>query len=271
MAALSFELLAFIFGLLGNIISFLVFLAPLPTFYQIYTKKSSDGFQSIPYSVALFSAALLLYYAFLKTNAYMIVSINGIGCVIESIYLFLYVLYASKKSKVFTIGLVLIFNVGGLGVIVLFSLLLVEGPDRVTLVGWICAAINIAVFAAPLSIMKQVIQTKSVEFMPFTLSFFLTLCATMWFFYGFFVRDYYIALPNVLGFLLGFAQMMLYCIYKNAKKESVYELDELKAKNKGQSAEGKLYTPTKIHKADSINGKELELHQVVVSTAPDHN
>lgn len=71
-----------------------------PTFYQIYTKKSSDGFQSIPYSVALFSAALLLYYAFLKTNAYMIVSINGIGCVIESIYLFLYVLYASKKSKV---------------------------------------------------------------------------------------------------------------------------------------------------------------------------
>lgn len=128
--------------------------------------------------------------------------------------------------QVFTIGLVLIFNVGGLGIIVLFSLLLVEGPDRVTLVGWICAAINIAVFAAPLSIMvylhckfartnipfglfssidyvcinlvvqKQVIQTKSVEFMPFTLSFFLTLCATMWFFYGFFVKDYYIAVST---------------------------------------------------------------------------
>lgn len=123
-------------------------------------------------------------------------------------------------------GLVLIFNVGGIAVIMLFSLLLVEGPDRVTLVGWICAAINIAVFAAPLSIMvhiygfnlleqrshlttvltklicmywvvqKQVIQTKSVEFMPFTLSFFLTLCATMWFFYGFFVNDYYIAVST---------------------------------------------------------------------------
>lgn len=71
-----------------------------PTFYQIWKKKSSDGFQSIPYSVAFFSAALLLYYAFLKTNAYMIISINGIGCVIESIYLFIYVLYASKKSRV---------------------------------------------------------------------------------------------------------------------------------------------------------------------------
>lgn len=55
--------------------------------------------------------------------------------------------------QAFTLGLILIFNVGGIAVIMLFSLLLVEGPDRVTLVGWICAAINIAVFAAPLSIM----------------------------------------------------------------------------------------------------------------------
>lgn len=71
-----------------------------PTFYQIYKKKSSDGYQAIPYSVALFSAALLLYYAFLKKNAFMIVSINGIGCVIESLYLALFIFYASKKSKV---------------------------------------------------------------------------------------------------------------------------------------------------------------------------
>lgn len=58
--------------------------------------------------------------------------------------------------QAFTLGLILIFNVGGIAVIMLFSLLLVEGPDRVTLVGWICAAINIAVFAAPLSIMVRV-------------------------------------------------------------------------------------------------------------------
>lgn len=67
--------------------------------------------------------------------------------------------------------------------------------------------------------------------------------------------------------------MMLYCIYKNADKEANYELDELKAQNKGRPGDGKLYTPTKIYKADSINGKEiLELHQVVVSTTTaDHN
>lgn len=65
--------------------------------------------------------------------------------------------------------------------------------------------------------------------------------------------------------------MMLYCIYKNANKDSNYEIDELKVQNKGQPAEGKLYTPTRIYKADSINGKEMELQQVVVSKTPDQN
>ncbi|KAL1559229.1 Neuroendocrine convertase 1 [Salvia divinorum] len=219
MTLFSVEHLAFISGLLGNIISFFVFLAPMPTFYTIWKRKSSEGFQALPYSVAFFSASLLLYYAFLKTGAYMIITINGIGCFIETVYLLIYVVYAPKKSKLFTMGLILIFNVGGLGLVMAVSLLAFHGAKRVSLVGWICCILNLAVFAAPFSIMRRVIKTKSVEYMPFTLSLFLTLCATMWFFYGFFINDYYIAFPNILGFLFGIAQMILYFVYKNAKLE----------------------------------------------------
>ncbi|KAI8522752.1 hypothetical protein RHMOL_Rhmol13G0021400 [Rhododendron molle] len=162
MALLTALHMASVFGILGNIVSFMVFLAPVPTFYKIYKKKSTQGFQAIPYSVALFSAMLLLYYAFLKkSNGLMIITINSIGCAIEATYLTLFIIYATKESK------------------------------------------------------RLVIKTKSVEYMPFALSFFLTLCAVMWFFYGFLIHDYFIATPNILGFTFGVAQMVLYLIYNN--------------------------------------------------------
>ncbi|KAL3517485.1 hypothetical protein ACH5RR_020074 [Cinchona calisaya] len=174
MATFSAAHLACAFGILGNMVSFLVYLAPMPTFYRIYKKKSTEGFQSIPYSVALFSAMLYLYYAHLKKNVIILVTINSVGCAIETIYLTLFVIYATREAKVHVV----------------------------------------------LSPMK-VIRTSSVEFMPLSLSFFLTLCAVMWFFYGFLIKDYYIAAPNILGFAFGIMQMVLYANYRENKKPLV--------------------------------------------------
>ncbi|XP_030539916.2 bidirectional sugar transporter SWEET9-like [Rhodamnia argentea] len=245
MAFSNAQQLAFIFGLLGNIVSFLVFLAPIPTFYTIYKKKSSDGYQSIPYVVALSSASLLLYYGVLKTNATMIISINALGIVIELAYLLIFLIYASTKEKMYTARLLLLFNVGGFGVMMALTIFLLKGRQRVNAVGWICAAFSLAVFTAPLSIMRRVIKTKSVEFMPFALSFFLTLCATTWFFYGLFVKDMFIALPNTLGFLLGIAQMILYMIYKDGKTK----MTETKERSNQQEVSLDMKKLTPIHSA----------------------
>lgn len=207
----------FVFGVLGNVISILVFLAPVPAFRRICKEKSTMGYQSVPYVVALFSSMLWMYYAFIKKNAFLLVSINSFGCIVETIYITIFILYASKEARRQTVRL-LVLLIGGLYTLIfLITLFPLNGVLRVQVVGWICVTVAVGVFAAPLSIVFQVVRTKSVEFMPFTLSFFLTLSAIMWFGYGLLLKDLCIALPNVLGFFLGMIQMLLYGIYRNAK------------------------------------------------------
>ncbi|ONK56140.1 uncharacterized protein A4U43_C10F4550 [Asparagus officinalis] len=208
---------AFAFGLLGNLISFMVCLAPVPTFYRIWRRKTTDGFQSVPYVVALFSAMLWIYYAFVKGSEYLLITINTVACIIETIYIVIYLAYAPRTAKVYTAKLILLLNVGVFSLIVLSTLLLAEGRGRQKLLGWICVGFAVSVFAAPLSIIRIVIRTKSVEFMPFSLSFFLTLSAIVWFSYGFLIKDIYVAIPNILGFTFGLVQMILYIIYKDVK------------------------------------------------------
>ncbi|WVZ51067.1 hypothetical protein U9M48_002251 [Paspalum notatum var. saurae] len=223
-----------------------------PTFYRIYKNKSTEGFQSMPYVAALFSAMLWIYYALLKSDECLLITVNSAGCVIETLYIVVYLAYAPKKARLFTAKILLLVNVGVFGLILLLTLLLAAGQNRVVLLGWVCVGFSVSVFVAPLSIIvrtaqhlyiytvhRQVVRTRSVEFMPFTLSLSLTVSAVVWFLYGLLVKDKYVAvssfnsssiatyasfvsrkskkrLPNVLGFTFGVIQMGLYALYRNA-------------------------------------------------------
>ncbi|KAL0710432.1 hypothetical protein Bca4012_017410 [Brassica carinata] len=212
--AVSLAVLRTVFGILGNIISFFVCLAPIPTFVRIYKRKSSEGYQSIPYVIALFSAMLWIYYALIKKNVMIMITINTFSLVIQIFYISFYLFYAPKKEKTLTVKFVLFVDVIAFGLIFFLTYFLLHGDKRVHVLGLICMVFSLCVFVAPLGIIRKVIKTRSAEFMPFSLSFFLTLSAVMWFFYGLLSKDMNIALPNVLGFIFGVLQMILYMIYK---------------------------------------------------------
>ncbi|KAL8154128.1 hypothetical protein V2J09_011888 [Rumex salicifolius] len=196
----------------------MVFLSPIPTFYTIYKKKSTEGYQCIPYVVALFSSMLWILYALIAPNSTFLKTINSFGILVETVYITIFLVYATRKDKISTMKLMFAMNVAGLGAIAFMTFVVAKSTQvRIKILGWVCLIFSLCVFVAPLGVVRQVIRTKSVQYMPFLLSFFLTISAVMWFFYGLVRNDYYVAIPNVLGFTFGIVQMVLYAMYRNSK------------------------------------------------------
>lgn len=253
--------LSFAFGVLGNITSFLCFLAPLPTFYRICKKKSTEGFQSIPYVAALFSAMLWMFYAYTKKGETLLITINAFGCVIETIYLAVFVTYCPKKVRMSTLRMIVLMNFVGFGTIVLLTHFLAKQEEgRIKLLGWICVVFATSVFAAPLSIIRVVIRTKSVEFLPFPLSLLLLISAVMWLLYGLSLRDIYVTLPNVVGLTFGIVQITLYAMYRNSKPV----IDEKLPEHKGDIVDKEIENVVVPSKTTN-DEKKLEVNVDIVT------
>ncbi|KAL8215868.1 hypothetical protein R6Q57_022705 [Mikania cordata] len=109
----------------------MVFLSPLPTFFKVYKKKSAEGYQSVPYVVGLFSAMLWIYYALLKSNTMLLITINSVGCFIQTFYICFFLFYAPKKARIESLKLIGLMIVLGFGLIVCLTQVLATGVNRV--------------------------------------------------------------------------------------------------------------------------------------------
>jgi len=209
--------LSFYVVVIGNIISVLLFLSPVGTFCRIVKQRSTEEFESLPYICTLLNSSLWTYYGIIKPGSYLVATVNGFGVVVEIIYISLFLLYATPRMRAKTAILAGILDVGFLAAAILVIHLTMHGDIRIDVIGFLCAGLNIVMYGSPLAAMKTVVTTKSVEYMPFLLSFFIFLNGGIWSFYALLVQDWFLGVPNGSGFILGIAQLVLYAIYCKSK------------------------------------------------------
>ncbi|KAM3219196.1 hypothetical protein P3L10_023727 [Capsicum annuum] len=214
------ENLSFIIGVIGNIISGLVFLSPVGTFKRIVKNRSTEDFDSLPYICTLLNSSLWTYHGIIKPGSYLVATISGFGVVVEIVYIVLFLLFAHPKMRNKTAILVGVLNVATLATILLLVQFLLYGKMRIKAIGFLTAGLNIIMYGSPLGVMKTVVTTKSVEFMPFYLSFFLFLNGGAWTLYPVLLRDWFIGVPNGTGWFLGAVQLVIYAIYRNPKSST---------------------------------------------------
>ncbi|KAJ0969442.1 hypothetical protein J5N97_022319 [Dioscorea zingiberensis] len=212
------EILHFVFGILGNATALFLFLSPMFTFRRIIKKKTTEDFSGVPYNMTLLNCLLSAWYGlpFVSPNNLLVSTINCTGVLIELVYVTIFLIYAPKKVRSQMMGL-LALVIFVFALVALISVLVLHGQTRKGFCGSAAVVFSIFMYASPLSIMRLVIRTKSVEFMPFLLSLFVFLCATFWFVYGLLGTDIFITIPNGCGAVLGAIQLILYMIYRKNK------------------------------------------------------
>ncbi|KAL7205289.1 hypothetical protein ACSBR2_018266 [Camellia fascicularis] len=234
------------------------------TFKGVVKKKSTENYKALPYITTLLSTSLWTFYGILKPGGLVILTVNGAGAVLQFIYVTLFLIYAPRDIKVKSMKLVAILDVGFLGAVIAVTLLTIHGSLMLCLVGGFeegfgkgnGKALTIGMYAAPLAVMRTVIKTTSVEYMPFFLSFFLFLNAGVWSVYALLVKDIFIGVPNAIGFILGSAQLILYLVYKNKSSS---------AKSKDEMEEEEEDGPAHLVKT-SIEMQDLDDHDDLKST-----
>lgn len=216
------ELPQLIVGILGNGVSLMVFVAPVPTFFRIITKRTTEDFSAVPYVACFFAQLMWVYYGVLDPKGLLITTISAIGAALEIIYVTVYMVLASKPQRLSTVRLSCLGSLILL-IILIGTLLGAQGNKRLYIVGLLAGINAVCMFAAPLSVMRQVIRTKSVEYMPLFLSLCLFVCGGVWSSYALIVRDLFVLVPNGIGFLLGTAQLLLYAIYYKRTSDRLAE------------------------------------------------
>ncbi|KAI7734180.1 hypothetical protein M8C21_026175 [Ambrosia artemisiifolia] len=174
-----------------------MFLSPVKTFLRIVKKGSTEEFESLPYICTLLNSSLWTYYGITKPGSYLVATVNGFGVVVEIVYISLFLINAPPRIRAKTATIAGVVDVLVFAVAVFVTQFMMEGEMRIDVIGFMGAALNVVMYASPLSAMKLVWTTKSVEYMPFLLSLFLFLNGGVWTFYAFLVQDWFLGVCSL--------------------------------------------------------------------------
>ncbi|KAK2971099.1 hypothetical protein RJ640_005246 [Escallonia rubra] len=186
-----------------------------PTFIGIWRAKSVQSFKPDPYVATVLNCAMWVLYGLpaVHPDSLLVVTINGTGFVIELLYVTIFIVYSNwgKRKK---IGIALLVELIFMLIVTFITLhFFHDTKSRSMVVGILCVIFNIIMYTSPLTVMRQVIKTKSVRYMPFTLSLANFANGVIWCIYALLKFDPYIMIPNGLGALSGAIQLILYATY----------------------------------------------------------
>ncbi|CAA0833688.1 Bidirectional sugar transporter SWEET7 [Striga hermonthica] len=192
---------------------------------EIWKKKSVEQYSAVPYLATFANCGLWVLYGLpvVHPHSMLVVTVNGTGFLIEIVYISLFLAFCLPEKRLRVAAAVAAECVFLAALALLVFTLAHSTKLRSDIVGTFCMIGSIVMYASPLSVMKLVIKTRSVEYMPFFISLFSFLNGISWTAYALIRFDIFIAAPNGMGGLLGLAQLLLYATFYRSTKRIMAE------------------------------------------------
>ncbi|OAD55537.1 Sugar transporter SWEET1 [Eufriesea mexicana] len=170
----------------------------------------------MPFLGGIGMCILMLQYAWIVRDPAMI-NVNVFGLLTNTVYMAIYYYYSPQtKDTLALIGKATIF------VMVFLVYAQMESPEKIEYrYGLIVTILFFFLMASPLIHLKQIIQTKNVDILPFPLIFMGTIVTFLWLLYGIIINNTFIIFQNSVGFVLSATQMSLFVIYPSKSKDKV--------------------------------------------------
>ncbi|XP_073110637.1 bidirectional sugar transporter SWEET3b isoform X2 [Elaeis guineensis] len=169
-------------GIMGNAASLLLYAAPILTFQRVIRKRSTEEFSCIPYIIALLNCFLYTWYGLPVVSHgwenFPVVTINGLGILLETSFIFIYGWFAMPEQKKFVslmvVPVIVLFTMTAL----VSSFVLHDHHHRKVFAGSVGLVASMSMYCAPLVAVA----------------------------------------PNLLGCPIGLLQLVLYGMYRKSDK-----------------------------------------------------
>ncbi|KAJ8611430.1 hypothetical protein CTAYLR_009013 [Chrysophaeum taylorii] len=227
------------FGWFGAAGALVLFMSPASTtFRRIVAEGSVLNFDHSPYVISLIQCSFWVAYTSMLPGLVEPLVTNALGAALEATYCAIFVRFSSTHkcaqhiaSACAAFGMVLV-----VAHVVPFPRLGGATPEA-SFVGIAACALNIIMYASPLNVACMVIRTKSVEFMPLSLTVGTLTCSACWTAYSYALGDLFIFLPSILGVLLAFFQLILYsCYYRPGGRRALFATKECTLRGEDEEA-----------------------------------
>ncbi|XP_071483724.1 sugar transporter SWEET1-like [Diadema antillarum] len=193
-----------------------LFLTGIQICMKIRSQGNTQNISVFPFVAAVVNTILWTKYGVLTEDMTVILT-NGVGIVLQILYIIIYYLNTNDKkdvhSKLLYAALIVYPTLGAIKFVTMTT------ETAIHYIGLIAACGSVVMYGSPLSVVSQVVRTKSTESLPFSLSFAGFVVSIQWFLYGRVVQDSFIQLPNFLGMLLGALQLALFVWYPSSSRK----------------------------------------------------